>query len=159
VKGLFDPVGDINLAVTSKPKLQIISNSWGYSADTPGASLTDPYLIALEAAVASAVAKGIIVCFSAGNGHYGFPGSPYCRSAACTSTTTRPRRRLDRRDDLAERGNRLVEYRSPSSRRRHRVRTQLEITRLLVPRSAGARRFTPDMTEHRRVEEHAARIP
>jgi subtilisin family serine protease len=75
VKGLFDPVGDINVAVASKPKLQVLSNSWGYSADFPGASLTDPYLIALEAAVANAVAKGIIVCFSAGNGHYGFPGS------------------------------------------------------------------------------------
>ncbi|HEX5617507.1 MAG TPA: S8 family serine peptidase [Solirubrobacteraceae bacterium] len=75
IKGLFDPVGDINVAVASTPKLQVLSNSWGYSADFPGSSLTDPYLIALEAAVANAVAKGIIVCFSAGNGHYGFPGS------------------------------------------------------------------------------------
>jgi hypothetical protein len=75
VKGLFDPVGDINVAVASKPKLQVLSNSWGYSVDTPGSTLTDPYLIALEAAVANAVAAGTIVCFSAGNGHYGFPGS------------------------------------------------------------------------------------
>jgi Subtilase family len=75
IKGLFDPVGDINLAVASTPALQVLSNSWGYSADFPGATLTDPYLIALEAAVANAVAKGIIVCFSAGNGQYGFPGS------------------------------------------------------------------------------------
>jgi subtilisin family serine protease len=75
IKGLFDPVGDFNVAVASTPKLQALSNSWGYSADTPGSSLTDPYLIALEAAVANAVAQGIVVCFSAGNGHYGFPGS------------------------------------------------------------------------------------
>jgi serine protease AprX len=75
IKGLFDPVGDIYVAVASTPKLQVLSNSWGYSADSPGSSLTDPYLIALEAAVAYAVAQGTIVCFSAGNGHYGFPGS------------------------------------------------------------------------------------
>jgi serine protease AprX len=75
IKGLYDPVGDINVAVASKPALQVLSNSWGYSADFPGSSLTDPYLIALEAAVANAVANGIVVCFSAGNGHYGFPGS------------------------------------------------------------------------------------
>jgi hypothetical protein len=75
IKGLFDPAGDINVAVASTPQLQVLSNSWGYSADFPGSSLTDPYLIAVEAAVANAVAKGIVVCFSAGNGHYGFPGS------------------------------------------------------------------------------------
>jgi subtilisin family serine protease len=75
IKGLIDPVGDINLAVASTPRPQILSNSWGYDVDYPGSSLTDPYLIALEASVANAVAQGIIVCFSAGNGHFGFPAS------------------------------------------------------------------------------------
>jgi len=51
----------------------VLTNSWGYDVDSPGAGLTDPYLIALEAAVATAVAQGIVVCFSAGNSEFGFP--------------------------------------------------------------------------------------
>lgn len=74
VKGLVDPVGDFNIAVNSTPSPQVITNSWGYNVDHPGATLT-PYLMALESAVANAVASGIVVCFSAGNGQRGFPGS------------------------------------------------------------------------------------
>ncbi|QQO56223.1 MAG: S8 family serine peptidase [Thiohalocapsa sp. PB-PSB1] len=69
-----DTVGAINTALGSSPKPQILTNSWGYSVDTSGASLPN-WLKPLEAAVANAVASGVVVCFSAGNGHYGFPGS------------------------------------------------------------------------------------
>ncbi|MFQ6027780.1 MAG: S8 family serine peptidase [Dehalococcoidia bacterium] len=72
VKGLSDPVGSFNAAVARTP--HIITNSWGYSVDRPPNSLS-PYLATLAAAIANAVANGITVCFSAGNGHYGFPGS------------------------------------------------------------------------------------
>ncbi|MGB7445007.1 MAG: S8 family serine peptidase [Coleofasciculaceae cyanobacterium] len=50
----------------------VISNSWGYSiADGPLPNFLKP----LEAAIIEAVTKrGITVCFSSGNGHYGFPG-------------------------------------------------------------------------------------
>jgi subtilisin family serine protease len=75
-----DPVGDFNKAVAQNPK--VITNSWGYDVDTmtwaqlKAANLNlHNYLRALEAAVANAVAKGIVVCFSAGNGHRSFPGS------------------------------------------------------------------------------------
>ena len=70
VKMASDPVGAFNAAVAESP--QVIANSWGYNIDRPGASLS-PYLMALEAAVANAVASGIVVCFAAGGGHYGFP--------------------------------------------------------------------------------------
>lgn len=72
IKMAADPVGAFNAAVAQNP--QVITNSWGYSIDRAPCRLT-PYLRALETAVASAVANGIVVCFSAGNGHYGFPGS------------------------------------------------------------------------------------
>lgn len=50
----------------------VMTNSWGYSI--PGPTLPS-FLKPLEAAVVEAVRKrGITVCFSAGNGHYGFPG-------------------------------------------------------------------------------------
>lgn len=75
VKGLIDPTGDFGVAATSTPAPQVITNSWGYDIDYPGAAL-DPYLWTLEAAVANAVASGIVVCFSAGNkGKQGFPAS------------------------------------------------------------------------------------
>lgn len=67
-----DSVGSFNAAVAQSP--HVITNSWGYSIDTPGASLS-PYLTILETAVANAVANGIVVCFAAGNGHFAFPGS------------------------------------------------------------------------------------
>lgn len=50
----------------------VMTNSWGYHI--PNAPLPN-FLKPLEAAVIEAVARrGITVCFSAGNGHFGFPG-------------------------------------------------------------------------------------
>jgi serine protease AprX len=50
----------------------VITNSWGY--DIQNAPLPN-FLKPLEAAVIEAVRdRGIVVCFSAGNGHFGFPG-------------------------------------------------------------------------------------
>lgn len=75
VKMGSDATGAFNAAVGAGPK--IITNSWGYSIDVPppaSPAVLDPYLKTLEAAVANAVANGIVVCFSAGNGHYSFPG-------------------------------------------------------------------------------------
>ena len=69
-----DAVGAINTALNSTPKPQILTNSWGYSVDGPLPAIPN-WLRPLEAAVANAVAQGVIVCFSAGNGHFGFPGS------------------------------------------------------------------------------------
>lgn len=49
----------------------VMTNSWGYSI--PGNTLPN-FLKPLEAAVIEAVrVRGITVCFSAGNGHFGFP--------------------------------------------------------------------------------------
>ncbi len=62
-------VGAFNAAVALRP--DIISCSWGYSRRNPPLSAADQ---ALAAAVANAVRQGIIVIFSAGNGHWGFPG-------------------------------------------------------------------------------------
>ncbi|MBG6166371.1 subtilisin family serine protease [Labrenzia sp. EL_195] len=69
-----DTVGAINAALNANPKPQILTNSWGYSVDTPGTTIPN-WLKPLEAAVANAVSQGVVVCFSAGNGHFGFPGS------------------------------------------------------------------------------------
>ncbi len=52
----------------------IMTNSWGYSVDMPGTSMPN-WLRPLYLAVLDAVSKGITVCFSAGNGHFAFPGS------------------------------------------------------------------------------------
>jgi subtilisin family serine protease len=52
---------------------QVMTNSWGYSVDVPGSTMPN-FLKPLYLAVLSAVARGVVVCFSAGNGHYGFPG-------------------------------------------------------------------------------------
>lgn len=62
-------VGGFNAAVALAP--DIISNSWGSSVDTGPLSAANQ---AMAAAIAAAVASGIIVVFSAGNGHFGFPG-------------------------------------------------------------------------------------
>lgn len=69
-----DPVGALNAAVGATPKPHILTNSWGYDMDLPGTTIPN-WLKPLELAVANAVASGIVVCFSAGNGHHGFPGS------------------------------------------------------------------------------------
>lgn len=69
-----DTTGAFNVAVNSNPKPQVITNSWGYDVDRPGTAIP-VWLKPLELAVSNAVANGIVVCFSAGNGHFGFPGS------------------------------------------------------------------------------------
>ncbi len=61
--------GAFNSAAALGPA--IISCSWGFDIEDPPLSAADQ---ALAAAVASAVQQGIIVIFSAGNGHWGFPG-------------------------------------------------------------------------------------
>jgi hypothetical protein len=62
-------IGGFNAAVVLGPA--IISNSWGSSKQFGPLSAADT---ALAAAIAAAVANGIIVVFSAGNGQFGFPG-------------------------------------------------------------------------------------
>lgn len=62
-------VGAFNAAVALRP--DVISCSWGSSRRDPPLSAGDR---ALAAAIAVAVKRGIIVVFSAGNGHWGFPG-------------------------------------------------------------------------------------
>lgn len=64
-----DSVGAFNAAVALNPA--IISCSWGSSKQFGPLSAADNVL---AAAIASAVSRGIIVVFSAGNGHWGFPG-------------------------------------------------------------------------------------
>lgn len=58
-----------NAAVGLAP--DIISCSWGSSVRFGPLGAAD---VALAAAIAAAVASGIVVVFSAGNGHWGFPG-------------------------------------------------------------------------------------
>jgi hypothetical protein len=58
-----------NAAVGVNP--HIITNSWGSSIQNGPLSAAN---IALANAIAAAVASGIVVIFSAGNGHWGFPG-------------------------------------------------------------------------------------
>ncbi|HEX2172259.1 MAG TPA: S8 family serine peptidase [Dehalococcoidia bacterium] len=62
-------IGAFNAAVGLAP--HIITCSWGSSKQFGPLSAADQ---ALAAAIASAVAAGIVVVFSAGNGHFGFPG-------------------------------------------------------------------------------------
>ncbi len=62
-------IGAFKTAVSLKP--DIISCSWGSSVRNGPLSASKQ---ALAAAVSSAVRQGIVVVFSAGNGHYGFPG-------------------------------------------------------------------------------------
>ncbi len=73
VKGGNDPVGSFNVLLNSTPKPQVCTNSWGYNVDHGGP--IPNWLKPLEAAIANAVAAGVTVCFSAGNGHKAFPGS------------------------------------------------------------------------------------
>jgi len=69
VKANFaNTIAAFNAAVSLNP--DIITCSWGTHAPFQ-LSAAD---VILEAAVAAAVAQGIIVIFSAGNGHAGFPG-------------------------------------------------------------------------------------
>jgi serine protease AprX len=68
--------GNTTLAIKTATELrpQVMTNSWGYSVDVPNTTMPN-FLVPLYLAVLDAVAKGITVCFSAGNGHFGFPGS------------------------------------------------------------------------------------
>ena len=56
---------------------QIITNSWGYNIDTGGITWATlhPYFKALAVEIQIAINRGVTVCFSAGNGHFGFPAS------------------------------------------------------------------------------------
>jgi len=63
--------GAFNAAAQLDPPPQVISCSWGSDVPEGPLSAADQ---ALAAAIALAVANGIVVVFSAGNGHYGFPG-------------------------------------------------------------------------------------
>jgi subtilisin family serine protease len=62
-------IGAFNAAIGLAP--HIITCSWGGSKQFPPLTAAD---MALAAAIAAAVASGIVVVFSAGNGHFGFPG-------------------------------------------------------------------------------------
>jgi subtilisin family serine protease len=62
-------IGAFNAAVGLNP--DIITCSWGSSNRFGPLSAAD---MALATAIAAAVASGITVIFSAGNGHFGFPG-------------------------------------------------------------------------------------
>lgn len=62
-------IGAFNAAVALNPN--IISCSWGSSIRDPPLSASQ---VTLGAAISSAVLRGIIVVFSAGNGHWGYPG-------------------------------------------------------------------------------------
>ena len=67
-----NPTLAFKTAVELRP--EVITCSWGYSMDTPNSQMPN-WLQPLHLAVLDAVSKGIVVCFSAGNGHYAFPGS------------------------------------------------------------------------------------
>lgn len=69
---MANPTLAFKTATELKP--DIMTNSWGYSEDRPGTSMPN-WLKPLYLAVLDAVSKGITVCFSAGNGHFAFPGS------------------------------------------------------------------------------------
>lgn len=67
--------GNATLAFKAAADLQpaVMTNSWGY--DLRGLTSLPNFLRPLETAVVEAVRqRGITVCFSAGNGQYGFPG-------------------------------------------------------------------------------------
>jgi subtilisin family serine protease len=63
-------------ALRHSPKVISISMGYDLRADDGVAPLTElpKSLVALEAEIQAAVAAGIIVVFSSGNGHYSFPG-------------------------------------------------------------------------------------
>ncbi len=72
VKMGFNPTLGFKTAVELRP--DIMTNSWGFSVDVPGSTMPN-WLVPLYLTVLDAVSRGIVVCFSAGNGHFGFPGS------------------------------------------------------------------------------------
>jgi hypothetical protein len=80
IKGLLDPVGDLLMSVDSTPTPDLIINSWGYDVDQDGwdeLARTDRnlfhYLKILEAAIAFAAARGMVVCAAAPRTWKSFP--------------------------------------------------------------------------------------
>lgn len=67
---MYNPTLAVATAVQLKP--QVMTGSWGYHADLPGTTMPN-FLRPLYLTILDAVAQGITVCFSAGNGHYAFP--------------------------------------------------------------------------------------
>lgn len=73
--------GSLETAIALKP--HIITNSWGWSIDQQSrdsfranpTEISYAELVDLESVIGEAIDGGICVIFSAGNGHYGFPGS------------------------------------------------------------------------------------
>lgn len=68
-----DAIESFKQAVTNGA--QVITNSWGYHIDFPGTTWASlhPYYKALAQEIQLAIDKGVVVCFSAGNGHLAFP--------------------------------------------------------------------------------------
>lgn len=69
-----DPVDAIKKA-RQIDGVRVITNSWGYDIDQGGATFANlsPYLKALAVEIQLAINAGIVVLFSAGNGHHAFP--------------------------------------------------------------------------------------
>jgi hypothetical protein len=72
----YNNASNATLSIKTATELRpdVITCSWGYSKDLPNTQMPN-WLKPLYLAVLDAISKGITVCFSAGNGHYGFPGS------------------------------------------------------------------------------------
>lgn len=68
---LIDTAAAFTTAMDQRP--HIITCSWGRSLQTPPFNALPIEELPLAAAIAAAVQRGIIVCFSAGNGHIGWP--------------------------------------------------------------------------------------
>lgn len=82
IKGLLDPVGDLLMTVDSTPTPDLIINSWGYDVDHGSWDELEHadgnlhhYLRVLDAAIAFATARGIVVCCAAANAWKSFPAS------------------------------------------------------------------------------------
>ncbi len=80
VKGLLDPVGDLLMAIDSAPAPDLIINGWGFDVDHCSwdeLKRTDcnlhQYLRILEAAIAFATARGVIIAAAAPNSWKSFP--------------------------------------------------------------------------------------
>lgn len=67
-----NPTLAFRTAVELRP--QVITCSWGFHVDLPNTSMPN-WLKPLYLEVLDAVARGIVVCFSAGNGHHAFPAN------------------------------------------------------------------------------------
>jgi hypothetical protein len=67
-----NPTLAFRTAVELRP--QVITCSWGFHVDLPNTTMPN-WLKPLYLEVLDAVARGIVVCFSAGNGHHAFPAN------------------------------------------------------------------------------------